>query len=130
MDGVNVYTNNTLNLQMPAPFNTYLEPQSSWSGQLLNGIFNDYYATTSETVQVTNNPSLATTVDLVDSTGKVLATSPVSSGTASFTIGQFHMPLAAYIKVYDSNGIQLASTPNPVNIFGGDVYKVSGILGL
>jgi len=130
MDGVNVYTSNTLNLQMPAPFNTYLEPQSSWSGQLLNGIFNDYYATTSETVQVTNNPSLATTVDLVDSTGKVLATSPVSSGTASFTIGQFHMPLAAYIKVYDSNGIQLASTPNPVNIFGGDVYKVSGILGL
>jgi len=54
----------------------------------------------------------------------------VNSGTASFTIGQFHMPLAAYIKVYDSNGIQLASTPNPVNIFGGDVYKVSGILGL
>jgi len=130
MDGVNVYTNNTLNLQMPAPFNTYLEPQSSWSGQLLNGTFNDYYATTTETVQVTNNPVLATTVDLVDPTGKVLATSPVSSGTASFTIGQFHMPLAAYIKVYDSNGIQLASTPNPVNIFGGDVYKVNSILGL
>lgn len=130
MDGAKVYENNTLNLQMPAPFNTYLEPQTSYAGQFLTGGFTDYYATTDETVQVTNNPVLASTVDLVDPTGKILATSPVSSGTASFTIGQFHMPLAAYIKVYDSNGIQLASTPNPVNIFGGDVYKVSGILGL
>lgn len=130
MDGVNVYTNNTLNLQMPAPFNTYLEPQTSYAGQLLTGGFTDYYATTDETVQVTNNPSLASTVDLVDSTGKILATSPVNSGTASFTIGQFHMPLAAYIKVYSSSGIQIASTPSPVNIFGGDVYNVSGILGL
>ncbi len=115
---------------MPAPFNTYLEPQSSYAGQFLTGGFADYYATTDETVQVTNIPSLASTVDLVDPVGKVLANSTVNSGTASFTIGQFHMPLAAYIKIYDSHGIQLASTPNPVNIFGGDVYKVSGILGL
>lgn len=130
LDGVKVYENSTLNLQMPAPFNTYLEPQSTYQGQLLNGTFTDYYATSGETVQVTNNPVLASTVDLVDSTGKVLATSPVSSGTATFTIGQFHMPLAAYIKIYDSHGIQLASTPSPENIFGGDVYKVSALLGL
>jgi hypothetical protein len=130
MDGVNVYTSNTLNLQMPGPFNVYLEPQTSYMGQLLNGGFTDYYAATTETVQVTNNPILASTVDLVDPTGKVLATSSVNSGTASFTIGQFHMPLAAYIKVYDSNNIQLASTSSPMNIFGGDVYKVSSILGL
>lgn len=130
MDGVKVYENNTLNLQMPGPFNVYLEPQTSYMGQLLTGGFTDYYAATTETVQVTNNPILASTVDLVDPTGKVLATSPVVFGTASFTIGQFHMPLGAYIKIYDSNGIQLASTSSPVNIFGGDVYKVSGILGL
>ncbi len=130
LDGVKVYENSTLNLQMPMPFNTYLEPQSTYQGQLLNGTFTDYYATSGETVQVTNNPVLATTVDLVDPTGKVLATSPVSSGTATFTIGQFHMPLAAYIKIYGSNGIQLASTPSPANLFGGDVYSVSTLLGL
>lgn len=130
LDGVMVYTSNTLNLNMPGPFNTYLEPQSSYSGQLLNGTFTDYYAATDENVQVTNTPLLAATADLVDPTGKVLATSPVTSGTAAFTIGQFHMPLVAYIKVYDSNNIQLASTSSPVNIFGGDVYKVSTILGL
>ena len=130
LDGVKVYENSTLNLQMPAPFNVFEEPQSSYADQLLNGTYADYYATTSENVQVTNAPLLATTVDLVDPTGKVLATSPVVSGTASFTIGQFHMPLAAYIKVYGSNNIQLASTTSPVNIFGGDVYKVSSLLGL
>ncbi len=130
LDGVKVYENNTLNLQMPMPFNTYLEPQSTYQGQLLDGTFTNYYATTSETVTVTNNPILASTVDLVDPTGKVITTSPVSSGTATFTIGQYHMPLAAYIKIYDSHGIQLASTSSPANIFGGDVYKVSSLLGL
>ncbi|CUR52242.1 exported protein of unknown function [Nitrosotalea devaniterrae] len=130
LDGVKVYENSTLNLQMPAPFNVFEEPQSSYAGQLLNGTYADYYATTSEIVKVTNAPSLASTIDLVDPTGKVLATSPVTSGTATFTIGQFHMPLAAYIKMYDSHNIQLASTSSPVNIFGGDVYTVSAILGL
>ncbi len=130
LDGVKVYENSTLNLQMPMPFNTYLEPQSTYQGQLLNGTFTDYYATTDETVKVTNNPILAAKVDLVDPTGKVIASSQVSSGTATFTIGQYHMPLSAYIKIYDSNGIQLASTPSPANLFGGDVYSVSQPLGL
>jgi hypothetical protein len=127
LDGTMVYSNNTLNLQMAAPYNTYLEPQSSYSGQLLDGIYKDYYATTDENVKVTNNPLLAATVKLVDPTGKVLASEPVNSGTATLTIGQFHMPLVAYIKVYDSLGIQLASTSSPENIFGGNVYSVNSI---
>ena len=130
LDGVKVYENSTLNLQMPGPFNVFEEPQSSYAGQLLNGTYADYYATTSENVQVTNAPLLAATVKLVDSTGRVLASSPVVSGTATLPVGQYHMPLAAYVKVYDSNNIQLASTSGPVNIFGGDVYKVNSILGL
>lgn len=40
------------------------------------------------------------------------------------------MPVVAYIVVYDANGIELASTPNPINIFGGDVCSVKSILGL
>src|SRR5689334_11575981 len=39
MDGTMVYTSNSLNLQMPAPYNTYLEPETSYSGQLLSGTF-------------------------------------------------------------------------------------------
>ena len=129
LDGVMVYTSNTLKLQMPAPFNAYLEPQSSYTGQLLNGTYTDYYAASGENIKVTNNPIFAATVKLVDPTGKVLATAPVNSGDATLNIGQYHMPLAAYVKVYDSNGIQIASTSSPVNIFGGDVYSVN-LLGL
>jgi hypothetical protein len=127
LDGVKVYENNTLNLQMPGPFNAFLEPQSSYPKELLNGIYKNYYVTTDETIKVTNNPLLAATVKLVDPTGKVLASAPVNSGTATMTIGQFHMPLAAYIKVYDALGIQLASTSSPVNLFGGNVYSVNTI---
>lgn len=130
LDGVKVYENSTLNLQMPGPFIVFLEPQTSYPGQMLYGTYRDYYSVTSENIRVTNTPLLASTVDLVDPTGKVLATAPVSSGTANLVMGQYHMPLVAYIKIYDSNGIQLASTNSPVNIFGGDVYSVKSILGL
>jgi len=125
-----VYSSSTLNLNMPGPFNAFLEPQSSYPGQLLNGIYKDYYAASDENIKVTNNPALASTVKLVDPSGTVLASGPVKSGTATLTIGQFHMPLGVYIKIYDSNNIQLASTSSPVNMFGGDVYTVSSLLGL
>jgi hypothetical protein len=124
MDGVKVYESSSLDLKMPGPYNAFLEPQTSYDGDMQYGIYKDYYAATSEQVKVTNTPLLAATVKLVDSTRHELASAPVSSGTATLTIGQYHMPLAAYIVVYDANGIELASTPNPINIFGGDVYSV------
>jgi hypothetical protein len=127
LDGVMVYSSNNLNLQMPAPFNTYLEPQSSYPGQLLDGIYKDYYVATGENIKVTNNPLLAATVKIVDPTGKVMANANVNSGTATLNIGQFHMPLVAYIKVYDTLGTQIASTSSPVNLFGGDTYSVNSI---
>ena len=130
IDGTMVYNSTTLKLQMQEPFNAFLEPQTSYAGQLLNGIYKDYYATTVETIQVTNNPILAATVDLVDSSNHIIASAPVTSGTAILNIGQFHMPLSANIKVYDSNNNELASTSSPVGIFGGDVYKVKSLLGL
>ncbi|HKC78826.1 MAG TPA: hypothetical protein VKB83_01880, partial [Nitrosopumilaceae archaeon] len=103
---------------------------TSYAGQLLNGIYKDYYVTTDENIQVNNNPILAATVDLVDSSNHIIASAPVTSGTAILNIGQFHMPLSANIKVYDSNNNELASTSSPVGIFGGDVYKVNSLLGL
>ncbi len=130
LDGVKVYENSTLNLQMPGPFIAFLEPQTSYPGQMLYGTYTDYYSVSSDTIQVINNPILASKVMVVDTTGKVLATAPVVSGTATLEVGQYHMPLGAYVKVYDSNGIQLASTSSPVNIFGGDVYSVKTILGI
>src|SRR6185312_3229773 len=123
LDGTMVYNNSTMNLQMPGPFNVFLEPQSSYPGKMLDGIYKDYYATTDENIKITNNPSNAARVDLMDTSGTVIASSPVSSGTATINVGSYHFPLAGTIKVYDGSNNVLASTSSMVNIFGGDVYS-------
>ena len=130
LNGTPVYESNTLNLQFTHPLVAFLEPQTNYAGQILNGSYKDYYATSDVNIKVTNNPTLAAKVDLVvptsSSTGQVIATAPVdSSGTATFNIENFTMPIGADIQVYDSNGIELASTKSPVNLFGGDVYSVN-----
>lgn len=125
LDGVLVYSSNALNLQMPGPFEYFLEPQSNYAGQLLYGTYKDYYAASDESIKVTNNPPTAATVKLVDSSGSVLAIAPVVSGTATLDVGEYHFPLAANIKVFDSNNAEIVSTSTPVNIVGGDVYSVN-----
>ena len=125
LDGTKVYENHTMSLQIPAPFNAFLEPQSSYAKQMFYGSYKDYYAATSENVTVTTNLSNAATVSIVDKSGNTLVSAPISTGTAVLDVGMYHLPLAGYINVYDSNHIQIASTPSPANIFGGDIYSVS-----
>lgn len=124
LDGNMVYTSNTLNLQMPGPFIAFLEPQTSYPGQMLYGTYKDYYSTTDENIKITNNPANAARVDMISPAGTVIASGIVNSGTATISVGQYHYPMAATIKVYDSANNVIASTANVVNIFGGDVYSV------
>src|SRR5438132_1662330 len=56
LDGRLVYSSSTLNLQMPSPFNSYLEVQSTYAGGMLHASYNDYYATVSDAVRVQNAP--------------------------------------------------------------------------
>ena len=123
MDNVLVYSSNTLALGMPAPFDYYFQTMNSYYNQMRYGVFKDYYATTDENIQVTNNPSNAVTVTLSDSSGQVLASSSVVSGAATLDVGKYHFPLGATISVYDSSGDVIASSP--ANIYGGDVYSVN-----
>src|SRR5438094_263725 len=44
LDHVLFYSSNSLALAMPPPFNFFLEPQSSYAGQMINGTFLDYYS--------------------------------------------------------------------------------------
>ena len=122
MDNVLVYSSNTLALGMPAPFDYYLQTMNSYYNQMRYGVFKDYYATTDENIQVTNNPSNAATVALDDSSGQVLTSSSITAGTATLDVGKYHFPLDATINVYDSSGNVIASSP--ANIYGGDVYSV------
>jgi len=129
LDGVQVFQSNTLNLGMIHTPVAFLEPQSNYAGQLLSGSYKNFFATSDVNIKVTNNPALAAKVVLVEptssGTGQVVASAPVdSSGTATLDIENFPMPLKADIQVYDSNGIELASTKSPVSLFGGDAYSV------
>jgi hypothetical protein len=126
LDNVLVYSSNTLALAMPAPFNFFLEPQTSYDGQMLYGTYRDYYATTSKNIIIENTPQNSTLAEVVDISGNVLAKSPVVLDSARIDVAKYHYPIDAYIKVYDSNMVQLASTPIAHTIYGGDLYYAGG----
>jgi hypothetical protein len=126
LDGNMVYSSDTLALGMPSPFNAYLEPETSYTGQMLTGTYNDFYATTAENVQIQNIPSNAATAELVDSSGNVLASAPVLLSNATINVGQFDLPQQANIEILDSNNNTLDSTPVIESVYGGDVYSVVG----
>jgi hypothetical protein len=121
LDGTKVYESHTIDLQMPGPYLYFLEPQNSHS-QMLYGVYQDYYTTKAETIQV-DVPLTASRVDVVDASGNVLATSQVSNSTATLDVGMYHFPLAANIKVYGPNNVEMVS--GSASIFGGDTYAVT-----
>jgi len=124
MDNVLVYSSNTLALGMPAPFNAFLEPQTSYDGAQLFGTYADFYSALGENVKVINNPSNAAVAQIVDSSGNLLASAPVILGNATIDIGRYHLPATANIQVLDSGNVSLASSPVVQNVYGGDVYSV------
>src|SRR2546427_3670619 len=125
LDHVLFYSSNSLALAMPPPFNFFLEPQSSYAGQMINGTFLDYYSAFDENIKITGAPSNAARVDVIDSSGSVLSSGPFLLGTATVDVGKYHFPLSANIIVYDSSNSPIASTPYLVHIYGGDAYTVS-----
>src|SRR5438094_1595706 len=110
---------------MPPPFNFFLEPQSSYAGQMINGTFLDYYSAFDENIKITGVPSNAARVDVIDSSGNVLSSGSILLGTATVDVGKYHFPLSANIIVYDSSNSPIASTTHLFHIYGGDVYTVS-----
>src|SRR5487761_268985 len=82
LNGVLVFSSTTLSLNIPPPFQAYLEPESSYSGAKLNATFENYYITSGEKLTVNGLPTNASSVQLVNSTGTLLASAPVSCGSA------------------------------------------------
>lgn len=128
LDGSLVYSSSSLNLNIPPPFQVYLEPETSYSGAELYASYLNYYLTSGEYLTVNNLPSNAATVELVNaSNGQVLASSPVTGTSAKIEVGNFLFPLSAEIEVLDSSGTVIASTSGAIGIYGGDVYTVSAV---
>lgn len=122
VDNVQVYSSNTLALNMPQPFNYYLQTMNSYYNQMRYGTFQDYYVTTDEYIKVINNPSNAATVKMVDSLGNTLASGSILDGSATLDVGKYNFPLESTITVYDSNNSIIASSP--ALVYGGDVFSL------
>lgn len=122
IDGSKIYENQNANLQMPPPFNDFLEPQTSDGKQFLVGSFQNYYVATESNIHLMNLTNTSRTVEIVDNIGNILSTGTVSGGTVTLDVGQFTFPLSANIKVLDSNNNVIASSPE--KIYGGDVYSL------
>jgi len=122
LGGKLVFSSNEMEQEMPSPFKVLLQVTST-SSTMRYGTFLDYYATTGEEVTVINAPP-GGTVKIIDSSDNTLASSAVdSTGTATMLVGMHNLPLVANILVYNSTNALISNTPNPVNIFGGDVYS-------
>jgi hypothetical protein len=124
LDDNMVYSSQTLNLQMPRPFNSYLEVQTT-SEENMYGKFKDYYSTAGENIKVINAPIGGIVKIVGTSPSKIFAKGIVDThGVANLDIGQYHFPLNAQIQVYSSNKMISSSAPN-TGLYGGDVYSTT-----
>lgn len=124
LDGNLVYDKANLDLNMTRPFVAFMEPTSSYEGQLLNATYTNYYATDGENVTIENIPPNVTSVDLINNTGGIIdKAQPVGQGVV-LDIGRFVFPLNATIGLYNSSNALIASSPE--TLYGGDEYSVSG----
>src|SRR5437867_8941488 len=104
LGGIRLYQSGSLMLNMPSPFNSYLEVQTNSASAMRFGNYLYYYADSSENITVTNAPA-GGTVKIVDSTDNVLASVPVSSAASAIAVVRlYRLPLTASIQAYDYAG--------------------------
>jgi hypothetical protein len=122
LNGNLVYSSSALSLGMDEPFVYDLMTMNADQFVTHYGVFSDYYATSSGNITVTGVPA-GSTVKLLGSGGDVLASSAVSSGSATLNVAMYDLPVSGTLDVYDSSGSLLASVQ--VDAYGGDIYQLS-----
>jgi hypothetical protein len=121
-DEKEVYSNDSLNLQLRSPFQTYLEVQSSFGQSMIYSSFRDYYATTNGNVTLIGSPP-GDRASVVCSNGTAIASSIVGkNGTVNFNVERLPLPINGSVRLYGSNNTLVTSTLNLQSIWGGDVY--------
>src|SRR5437867_4258178 len=100
LDGTLDSSSTTTNLNIPPPFDSFLEVQTTSAAQMVSSTYTDYYATTSGTVTVASAP-LSSKATIEDTSGKVLASASTdSNGNAVLNVDKLHMPLPGYLRSY------------------------------
>lgn len=122
MNGDLMYENSGLALGIVKPVDAYLGVESSYSPQSFWGSWSDFYSTQTGSVETINLPATAANMSIVGQNGTILGSVEPVNGSAVVNIASYDFPLQAYIKVYNSNGSEIASTAGPVGLDGGDIY--------
>ena len=118
------YSNSSMNLQITSPLSAYLEIGAVNSTGPMQSEFSDFYASSNNTINVTNAPA-GGTVKIIDSSNSTIASASVgTNGVAKIPVTPYAEPLNAYIRVYDSTGKLVATTSSLRALWGGDTYSV------
>jgi hypothetical protein len=128
LNGALIYQNSALSLGIQEPVEAYLGVESSYAQQAFSGLWNDFYATQTDSVEAINLPARAANVSIVGENGSLLGSVPVNNGTALINIASYTFPVPAYIRAYDSGGNEVASTSGPVELMGGDIYSAKSTI--
>jgi hypothetical protein len=122
MNGTMVYSNTSDNLNIPEPFNAYLEVETSDSQQMLWAGYTDFYATTSNDVTIQNVPAGDVAEIVSGSTVYASATNSGSSPAAvSLNIAQYDLPLAGSLEIL--SGGSVVATTGSTSFWAGDAYS-------
>src|SRR5487761_1252766 len=118
------YSNSSMNLQITSPLSAYLEIGAVNSTGPMQSEFSAFYASSNNTINVTNAPA-GGTVKIIDSSNSTIANASVgTNGVAKIPVTPYAEPLNAYIRVYDSTGKLVATTSSLRALWGGDTYSV------
>jgi hypothetical protein len=128
LNGALIYQNSALSLGIQKPVEAYLGVESSYSRETFSGLWSDFYATQTDSVEAINLPAAAANVSIVGENGSMLGSATANNGTTLINIAKYTFPVTAYIKVYDSNGNEVASTSRPVELMGGDIYSAKSTI--
>jgi hypothetical protein len=128
LGGALVYQNSDLSLGIQSPIEVYLGVESSSSAEAFTGTWSSYYSTQTGSVEAINLPETADNMSIVGSNGTLLGSAAVDNGTGLVSIAQYDFPVSAFIKAYNSNGTEVASTSAPVELMGGDIFSAKATI--
>ena len=123
-----VYRNNNLALGIQKPFEAFLGVETTYAGERFSGTWSNFYSTQNGQVGIVNLPAQAVNASVVSSSGALLASSQVINGSTTIDLTKFVFPVNSTLQIYDSTGKEIAATPTPVLLMGGDVYTAKTTL--
>jgi hypothetical protein len=125
LDGQKVYSNSSMNLQMPAPFNAYLEVETTCTAEVLTGTYSDFYEVATDAVTVQDVPTGYTAQIFDSGTAGVIASGVAGrDGIVSLNVGSQKMPIDGILQLQGTDGNSIGITDR-VKIWGGDVYRLN-----